>query len=280
MKHGHASRTAVGAAAHRAAHQTLDGGMIFADPLAFAILGDDAAEAIERATERPEQRPLRLFIAMRSRFAEDSAKVAVAAGVRQTVLLGAGLDTFAYRLEPLQALRVFELDHPATQADKRHRLAAAQIAEPPHVAYVAHDFDRGSFTAALAASGLDPRARTFVMWLGVTAYLTEAAIGATLAEIAHLAGGADVVFDYVNPSATIDDVESRRAFEALASRAAELDEPFRGALDTLALHERARTLGFVEIEDLDRAVLGARYLPRIPPPKPGRGAHIVRMATL
>jgi methyltransferase (TIGR00027 family) len=230
-------------------------------------------------TAEPQQRHLRLSIAMRSRFAEDAAKAAVAAGVRQIVVLGAGLDTFAYRLEPLEGLRVFELDHPATQAEKRRRLAAAGIAEPPHVAYAAHDFDHGGFTAALAAAGHDARARTFVLWLGVTAYLTEAAIEATLAELARLAGGAEVVFDYVNPPAAIKDVESRRAFEALASRVAELGEPFRGALDTAALHERARALGFVEIEDLDRAALVTRYLPHVPPPKPGAGGHVVRMAT-
>ncbi len=101
------------------------------------------------------------------RFAS-AIKLAFAAGVRQIVVLGAGLDTFAYRLEPLQALRVFELDHPATQREKRRRLAAAGIAEPPHVAYVAHDFERGSMIAALEAAGLDAARRTFVSWLDLT----------------------------------------------------------------------------------------------------------------
>ena len=114
------------------------------------------------------------------------------------------------------------------------------------------------------------------MWLGVTEYLTETAIEATLAELARLPGGAEIVFDYVNPRAAIEDGESRRA---LAARVAELGEPFRGAFDTAALHERARALGFVAIEDLDRAALAARYLPHAPPPKPGPGGHIVRMAT-
>ena len=277
MKHGQASRTAFGAAGHRAAHQRLEGGFVFADPMALRILGDEAEEAIARATAAPEQRPLRIFIAMRSRFAEDAAKAAVAAGVRQIVVLGAGLDTFAYRFEPPPDLRLFELDHPATQAEKRRRLAAAGIREPPHAVYVSHDFDLGSFTAALAAAGHDAGAPTFVMWLGVTEYLTETAIEATLAELARLPGGAEIVFDYVNPRAAIEDGESRRA---LAARVAELGEPFRGALDTAALHERALALGFVAIEDLDRAALAARYLPHVPPPKPGPGGHIVRMATL
>ena len=109
-------------------------------------------------------------------------------GVRQILVLGAGLDTFAYRLERTQELRVFELDHPATQAEKRRRLTEAQIAEPAHVSYVAHDFEGGSMTAALKAAGLDPDRGAFVLWLGVTPYLTEEAVFATLGELAQLAG--------------------------------------------------------------------------------------------
>ena len=116
MQHGQASRTAVGAAGHRAAHQVLERGIVFADPLALRILGADADDAIALAKEKPERRPLRLFIAMRSRFAEDSARRAIDEGVRQILALGAGLDTFAYRLQPAEGLRLFELDHPATQA--------------------------------------------------------------------------------------------------------------------------------------------------------------------
>ena len=180
--------TALGAAGHRAAHQVLERGFVFADPLALPILGPDAEGAIALAKERPERRGLRLFIAMRSRFAEDSAAHAIANGVRQILVLGAGLDTFAYRLEPTDDLRVFELDHPATQAEKRRRLAEAQIAEPAHVSYVAHDFEGGSMTAALEAAGLDPDRAAFVLWLGVTPYLTEAAVFATLERTRELAG--------------------------------------------------------------------------------------------
>ena len=119
MKHGQASRTALGAAGHRAAHQALDGGVVFSDPLALAILGGDAEQAIAFAMERPERRAMRFFVAMRSRFAEDAAAHAIERGVRQILVLGAGLDTFAYRVERREGLRVFELDHPATQRDKQ-----------------------------------------------------------------------------------------------------------------------------------------------------------------
>src|SRR3984957_644123 len=167
MQQGQASVTALGAAGHRAAHQVLERGLVFADPLALRILGPDADGAIALAKEQPERRPLRLFIAMRSRFAEDSARRAIEKGVREILVLGAGLDTFAYRLELTPDLRIFELDHPATQAEKRSRLRAAQIGEPAHVVYVAHDFELGSMATALKVAGFDPDRRTFVIWLGV-----------------------------------------------------------------------------------------------------------------
>jgi methyltransferase (TIGR00027 family) len=280
MQHGQASVTAVGAAGHRAAHQILERGFVFADPLALAILGKDADDAIGRAREKPERRPLRLFIAMRSRFAEDSARHAIEQGLRQILVLGAGLDTFAYRLEPTRDLRVFELDHPATQADKRRRLADAQIAEPSHVAYVAHDFEHGGMSGALTAAGLDPLKRTFVIWLGVTPYLTAEAVYATLAELARLPGGAEVVFDYANPPDRIEEAAARSYHEQMAERVAARGEPFRGYFDSAELHARARDLGFSQIEDLDRAALVHRYLPDLPvKPRSGPGGRVVKMAT-
>src|SRR5271157_2024662 len=118
------SRTALGAAAHRAVHQVLERGRIFSDPLAVRILGADAETTLRDAENNPARRKLRLFIAVRTRFAEDALAAAVARGVRQLVVLGAGLDTFAYRNPFGEQLHVFEVDHPATQAWKRERLAA------------------------------------------------------------------------------------------------------------------------------------------------------------
>jgi methyltransferase (TIGR00027 family) len=280
MQHGQASVTALGAAGHRAAHQVLEHGFVFADPLALRILGQDAEGAIALAKERPERRGLRLFIAMRSRFAEDSAAHAIEKGARQILVLGAGLDTFAYRLERTQDMRVFELDHPATQAEKRRRLTEAQIAEPAHISYVAHDFEGGSMTATLRAGGLDPDRGAFVLWLGVTPYLTEAAVFATLGELASWPGGTEVVFDYANPPEAVDESTVRNLHREMAERVAASGEPFRCYLDSAALHGRARELGFTDIEDLDRAALVARYLPNLPTaPRPGSGRHVVRMAT-
>src|SRR5271168_750730 len=114
MLAGKPSRTALGAAAHRAAHQVVECGRIFADPLALRILGDEAENAVRDAEEQPSRRRMRIFIAARTRFAEDALAAAVARGVRQLVVLGAGLDTYAYRGAMRERLRIFEVDHPST----------------------------------------------------------------------------------------------------------------------------------------------------------------------
>src|SRR5579863_1380748 len=124
------SRTAWAAAAHRAAHQLLERGRIFADPLALRILGEDAPSIARWAQEHPWGRRMRIFIAARTRFAEDALAAAVERGVRQLVILGAGLDTYAYRGAMGDRIRIFEVDHPATQAWKRRRLDEAEIALP------------------------------------------------------------------------------------------------------------------------------------------------------
>jgi methyltransferase (TIGR00027 family) len=279
MQQGQASRTAIGAAGHRAAHQLLEHGFIFTDPHALAILGQDADEAIALAKEKPERRPLRLFIAMRSRFAEDSAHRAINEGARQIVVLGAGLDTFAYRVQGPEDLKVFELDHPATQRDKRSRLADARIAEPTHVAYVAHDFEGGGLIEALKAAGLKSSARTFALWLGVTPYLTRDAVFATLAELAELPSGTEIVFDYANPPHMIEEAAAQNFRRAMAESVAANGEPFRCYFESGDLHAGARRLGFTEIEDLDREALVSRYLPNLSiAPRSGPGGHVVRMA--
>jgi methyltransferase (TIGR00027 family) len=285
MREREPSRTAYAAAAYRAAHQVLEEGRIFRDPLALAILGQDAA-AVRRAAEAgPARRGMRFFIAARTSFAEAAlARGVEERGVRQLVVLGAGLDTFACR-NPFPGLRVFEVDHPATQAWKRRRLEEAGIAAPDSLVFAPVDFEREALLDGLIGAGFDPARRTFFTWLGVVPYLTEAAIDSTLREVAGIAGGGEVVFDYSNPPASLSP-EMSAMHARRAARVAAAGEPFLSYFD---LHARLKALGFDEIEDLGPPGLVARYLePRdfaAPPrgggagPVPDRGGHVVFAAT-
>ncbi|HTW37901.1 MAG TPA: class I SAM-dependent methyltransferase [Steroidobacteraceae bacterium] len=272
---GRPSRTALGAAAHRAAHQVLEHGRILEDPLALRILGPHAEEAMRRARSEGSRRGLRLFIAARSRFAEDSLQIAVERGVRQLVVLGAGLDTLAYRSPLAGRLRMFEVDHPATQAWKRERLAAADIAIPPSLTFAPIDFERKTLAAGLAGAGFDPQQPTFFTWLGVVPYLSEAAVFSTLGFIAGLVNGAHVVFDYANPRESLA-VRARAAHDALATRVAAAGEALRTSFETELLHARLRALGFQELEDLGPPQIAVRLVSQPAESASERGGHLIR----
>jgi methyltransferase (TIGR00027 family) len=281
MDPGQPSRTALGAATHRAVHQVLEHGHIFADPLAVRILGADAEAAARAAENDPSRRRLRLFIAVRTRFAEDALTVAVARGVRQLVVLGAGLDTYAYRTALAESLHIFEVDHPATQAWKRQRLAEAAIPVPSTLTFAPVDFEGGTLAEGLAAAGFVPTKQTFFTWLGVVPYLTEPVVFSTLRFIADLPGGAHVVFDYSNPSASgPNHDEYNDALRALAARVASLGETFRSHFETDALHAKLVALGFREVEDIGPALIRERYFATHGGSRPDRGGHIVRATTV
>ena len=183
---GQPSQTAMTAAAARAAHLLVDAEpRIFADTLAALLLGDLAETFIgyhRQYSDHPLLAGTRAQATCRSRFTEDQLAVAAARGTAQYVILGAGLDSFACRSELAGRLRVFEVDHPATQQRKRALLAAAGLAEPPTLTWVPVDFEKDELIASLTAAGLDPAAPAFVSWLGVTMYLTGDSISRTLAE--------------------------------------------------------------------------------------------------
>jgi methyltransferase (TIGR00027 family) len=279
MQSGKPSRTAWAAAAHRAAHQVLEQGRIFADPLALRILGEDANTVARRAEERPSGRMMRIFIAVRTRFAEDALAAAVERGVCQLVVLGAGLDTYAYRGPLRDRLHIFEVDHPATQAWKRQRLEDAAIPLPSSLTFAPIDFERQTLAEGLAAAGFDPSQQTFFTWLGVVPYLTEEAVWSTLGFIASLPHGAHVVFDYSDPPASLPP-EWRIRHERRAKHVAELGEAWLNYLQADALHARLTALGFSEIEDLGPSQIAARYFPHRATTLPEKGGHILRATTL
>jgi methyltransferase (TIGR00027 family) len=174
------------------------------------------------------------------------------------VVLGAGLDTFAYR-NPHAGLRVFEVDHPATQAWKRQRLADAHIAVPVGVAFAAIDFATESLPGALVAAGWHGHEPSFFSWLGVAPYLQPAAVFATLAAIAPFTvGGGGVVFDYGVPPTSLPPLQ-RAVYEALAARVATAGEPFRSFFEPAPLAAAVRSLGFREVRDVTPDELNATY---------------------
>jgi methyltransferase (TIGR00027 family) len=263
MQDNRPSLTARRVAMSRAAHQLFDHPTVLTDPLALAILGPDDEQQVRSRRGRFEttlSRHLRAFLVARSRLAEDALAEAVSRDVRQYVILGAGLDTFAYRNPyPATQLHVFEVDHPATQAWKRGRLAAAGMALPEGLSFVPVDFERQSFPEALGAAGFQPGERTFFSWLGVTMYLTREVVLDTLRYVAHsLPYGSGIVFDYAAPPPKIS-LTRRVLYRYLIRRVARAGEPFKSFFVPAALEREMRAFGYSHLEDCGAAELNARY---------------------
>jgi methyltransferase (TIGR00027 family) len=276
MQEGQPSHTARGAAAYRALHQTLEGGVIFSDPFAMRILDDKARARRDQIAADPSLRPMRLFIAARSRFSEDTLAASVARGVRQIVVLGAGLDTFALRNpHASQGVRVFEVDYPATQRWKRERLKQAGLAVPASLTFAPVDFERQSLADGLAAAGFHAGRPAFFQWLGVVPYLSRDAVAATLDFIASVPGS-EVVFDYAEPFENYP--ADRRAYiMGVAESAAARGEPWLSLFDPADLSKLLRDKGFGVIEDLGLAEFSDRYYGALKAGIPiGPGAHVVR----
>jgi methyltransferase (TIGR00027 family) len=256
MESGRPSRTAFRVAMRRAAHQILDRPPVLDDPIAVPLLGADFA--IDREREmHPVARAFRAFMAVRSRYVEDQLAAAVAEGVAQYVVLGAGLDTFALR-NPYSALRVFEVDFPATQEWKRALLANAAIAPPSNLTFVPLDFEHQTLAGGLADAELDASAPVFFGWLGVVPYLTLDAFRSTLAAIAGLPKGTAVAFDYAVSPDTLSPPR-RKVFDALAARVAAAGEPFKLFFTPPELNVELRSAGFQRVEQVDSDELNERY---------------------
>lgn len=261
MQDGQGSNTADRVAGLRAAHQVRDRPLVFDDPLALRVVRPEVACELRERPPRRESSPLapylRAFFAMRSRFAEDELRAAVARGVRQYVILGAGFDTFAYR-NPFHDLQVFEVDHPATQATKRKRLAGGDIAIPPSLTFVPIDFTITALDDALRAAGFDTSSPAFFSWLGVVPYLERPAIDQTFGFIASLPPGTAVVFDYAVPVSMLGWM-GRLVFRIMANRVAAVGEPWKTFFEPRALLTHLQQLGFTTAEDFDGDALNRRY---------------------
>ncbi len=249
-----ASRTALGAAALRAFHQLRDAEpKILDDPITPRLLGADLPRAMAAIDPGDAAAGgLRLQVVLRSRFAEDRLAAAVRRGLRQLVILGAGLDTFAYRQpEWARPLRIFEVDQPASQADKRARLEAAGVTPPANLSFVAIDFERTSLREGLLASDLDFSAPAFFSCLGVLVYLSREAVDAVFELAASFPPGSEIAFTYAGSGANRS---------ASAERAAALGEPWRTPLDAANLEAELRAAGFSEVTFLSPDQAEAAYM--------------------
>lgn len=256
MQHGRPSRTALRVAIRRAAHQLVDCPPVLNDPIAIRLIGPGYERDLERASHTVA-RDFRSFMAARSRYAEDHLADAVAAGVGQYVVLGAGLDTFAWR-NPFPQLRVFEVDFPATQEWKQWMLAQAGLALPGNLTFVPLDFEHKTLADGLRESGFDAASPAFFSWLGVVPYLTLDAFRATLRTIARFPGGTGLAFDYGLPRETLSP-QRRAVFDNLAGRVAAAGEPFRLFFTPEQVELELRGAGFLRIAQANHGALNDLY---------------------
>jgi methyltransferase (TIGR00027 family) len=267
MHEANPSRTALRVAMRRAAHQLHDARpLVFDDPFAIPILPPEARLEIQRtpaASRKPFSAAIRSFMVCRARFAED----VLAAGVRdhdihqplgQVLILGAGLDTFALR-NPYPNLRVFEVDHPATQAWKRSLLAASKLPLPETLTFAPVDFEKQSLRQQLLQAGFDFTLPTATAWLGVVPYLTPEAFAATARVLGRLPAGSSLVFDYSQPREVLSPME-QLMLDSLSARVAQAGEPFQLFFTPERLAEELSWHNLTVAEDLDSAALNTRYL--------------------
>lgn len=249
-QHRPASSTAIGVAILRALHQLYDDQpKILEDPIAIPLLGKKTMKWATGNLEKYQSsgmRALRSHVVLRSRYAEDCLAQAVSIGIRQFVLLGAGLDTFTYRQPTWAApLRIFEVDHPGSQHAKIQRIKDAGIPIPSNVEFVPADFERQSLRETLQQSSFDFSAPAVFACLGVLMYLEEASIEAIFRLVSSLPGKSELIFTF-SPKMSPGSGDFADE-QALAEKVAALGEPFRTRHDPAELRAQLLQCGFSKV---------------------------------
>jgi methyltransferase (TIGR00027 family) len=293
MKENKASFTAMMVAYMRAYHAMHDAPKIFDDFLAYYLIPEDKRKQIEeyltcwykqltdtehielssdQTTTTTSYMPVsnkgtieqkwttQLFC--RAKYAEETLEKAVLHGVKQYIILGAGLDTFAFRRPDLmEKLEVYEVDHPATQVFKLNRIAELGWKIPAKLHFIPIDFTKESLATALTQSpDYDPTLKTFFSWLGVTYFLTRDEVFATLQSIAQVAtSGSMVVFDYFDNEIFNPEKSSLR-MEKTLEFLQNIEEPMKTGFNPSTLAEDLSRLGFSLKENLSPADIEIRYL--------------------
>ncbi len=283
MEEKQLSLTAIMSAYLRAYHSLHDNPKIFDDFLAHCVIPEERQALIEqglvsslqfsdpgRAAACPDRATalewvIRTMtgppnILSRSRYTEDNLIEAISQGVKQYVILGAGLDTFAFRYPDLvNHLRVFEVDHPATQTFKRNRLTELKWALPPNLFYVPFDFTQGDLAAALIKSSYDMQVKSFFSWLGVTMYLSRDEVFATLRAIADIApAGSTVVFDYLDTDA-FDPGKAAPRVRGMLEMARYAGEPMQTGFEPSSLAAEMARLGLRIHDNLSPSDIEKKY---------------------
>lgn len=273
MKEGQSSRTAAAAAALRANHFQHAANPVFADPYAYDLTSQrwqkilSSPQLVKLMNSAAFNRTLGLLsgqVVARSRYAEDLLQHALVGHLDQYVLVGAGLDSFALRQSNLYPdLKIFEVDHPDTQAAKQHKLKQLGSV-PANVEFVAIDFEKESLGDALARSGYDQTKAGFFSWLGTTHYLEPQTTLTTLKSIAAFAAPlSEVVLDYSIHYHELQGIERLGSF-AVSQFTRFLREPLIGTFRPAALHSAVEELGFNVIEDLSGDAISNRYFDQRP----------------
>ena len=263
MQQGGPSRTALSAAVHRAIHQLADDEpKIVTDPVVVPLVEVAAPGKIAAGMEARNLRLSkggRAVTQFRLRFAEEELARVLMEGVRQYVVLGAGLDTFAYRQPPFaETLEIIEVDHPATQAWKRASLAAAGIPLPSNLSWAPVDFECDTLSDRLSSAGFDSSRPACFSWLGVTQYLTLPAIDDTLRFVAGLPSPSTLVLTFDVPISMVPP-EQLEATKQHFQRAAAAGEPFLTFFDPTELRARLHELGFSRVVHLSPTEANTRY---------------------
>lgn len=194
----------------------------------------------------------------RAAFCEDALKTAVSTGAEQYVILGAGMDTFAFR-EPefLEKFEVYEVDHPLTQENKKSRISRAGWTVPDKLHFVPVDFTKDDLRAKLLSAGFSPEKKTFFSWLGVSMYLDRDSIEAMLQNIADLASdGSSLVFDYADADLFHSDVKRVQNMLAMAKAGG---EEMKSCFDQMSLERMLSEHGFTVYEHMNCNVIRKRY---------------------
>jgi len=249
----------------RAAHRDEPPPWVLDDALGVSLCGPDAATIREELFARLSPASVIAFTrwaCVRSRLPEDVVQNALESGVKQYVVLGAGVDTFAYRRTDLmrRGLRVFEVDHPATQEWKRERLRALGMETPPGLVFAPVDFEHQTLSSGLSAAGFDFSAPAVFSWLGVNLYLTLDAINATLATVARCPRGTRIVQTYNLPNDALGGIGAETD-AAMGSFAADVGEPFVSLFLPAEIEALLRAHGFADVDDFGPEEACATYFP-------------------